>query len=414
MCNTSGPDLDVVDEVTGACNVGGAIRMRGYSPSQRETSGFTLHSAIIVGADGTRFLNEAYLPDHGYMDFHGRKIVAPYSLPAYVVFDQDAFQYPVYPIWDNTQKLDEGVIVAADTIDELAVLLGLPEGSLEATVVACNEACAQGVDVLFGRAAEYLLPLSETGPYYAIELKPTFVNTMGGPRHNTRAEIVDVDGNPIPHLYGAGECGSMWSNIYPGGGNLTECIAFGRIAGANAALAKDDVVRDRLVGENQIVDFTGELPVFEPGADNEFIGVANGIGGKLYVEVVVDGDAMVACEVLHHFETPGIGSAAVAQMPGRILEAQSAEVDGVTGATATSNAVKAAVADALVQAGIASQAGSGVCRVSAAIAPTTPTETSVQTFMLTPSSTSENDELKTAVLATPTTNSHTSRHNHEA
>lgn len=353
MCNTSGPDLDVVDESTGSCYVGGSIRMRGYSASPRESSGFTLHSAIIVGADGTRFLNEAYLPDHGFMDFHGRKIVSQYSLPAYVVFDQEAFQYPVYPIWDNQEKLEEGVIVSAETLDELGALIGLPEGSLSTTVASYNDACAQGEDALFGRDPEYLLPIAENGPYYAIELKPTFVNTMGGPRRNTQAQIVDVKGNPIPHLYGAGECGSMWSNVYPGGGNLTECIAFGRIAGANAASVKDDVVQEALMDGEQTVDFTVELPSFEPEADNEFIGIGEGIGGKIYVKIVVDGSTFTSCEVLHNYETPGIGSIAVDELPARILEAQSTDVDGVTGATASSNAIKAAVDDALAQAGMA-------------------------------------------------------------
>jgi succinate dehydrogenase/fumarate reductase flavoprotein subunit len=47
--------------------------------------------------------------------------------------------------------------------------------------------------------------------------------------------VLDAWGNPIKGLYGAGELGSMWSRNYPGAGNLTEVLAFGRIAGRNAA-----------------------------------------------------------------------------------------------------------------------------------------------------------------------------------
>ncbi len=43
------------------------------------------------------------------------------------------------------------------------------------------------------------------------------------------------DNPPIPRLYSAGELGSVWGMLYQGGGNIAECIAFGRIAGANAA-----------------------------------------------------------------------------------------------------------------------------------------------------------------------------------
>ena len=43
---------------------------------------------------------------------------------------------------------------------------------------------------------------------------------------------------PIPHLYAAGELGSMWGNIYQGATNNAECIVFGRLAGRNAAKEK--------------------------------------------------------------------------------------------------------------------------------------------------------------------------------
>jgi succinate dehydrogenase/fumarate reductase flavoprotein subunit len=40
---------------------------------------------------------------------------------------------------------------------------------------------------------------------------------------------------PIPRLFSAGELGSIWSALYPGAGNLTEAVVFGRVAGASAA-----------------------------------------------------------------------------------------------------------------------------------------------------------------------------------
>jgi succinate dehydrogenase/fumarate reductase flavoprotein subunit len=47
--------------------------------------------------------------------------------------------------------------------------------------------------------------------------------------------VIDVNGNPIKRLYSAGELGSIWGILYPGGGNVTEALSFGRIAGRNAA-----------------------------------------------------------------------------------------------------------------------------------------------------------------------------------
>ena len=81
-------------------------------------------------------------------------------------------------------------------------------------------------------------PLDETGPYYAIKLYPTLLNTQGGPKKNVNGQVMDVNNNPIPRLYAAGELGSMWGNIYQGACNNAECIVFGRLAGRAAAAEK--------------------------------------------------------------------------------------------------------------------------------------------------------------------------------
>ena len=47
--------------------------------------------------------------------------------------------------------------------------------------------------------------------------------------------VLDAFGQPIPGLYAAGECGSVFGHLYMSGGNLAECFIGGRIAGRNAA-----------------------------------------------------------------------------------------------------------------------------------------------------------------------------------
>jgi predicted oxidoreductase len=111
-------------------------------------------------------------------------------------------------------------------------LLKLPAGSLDQTVARWNAQCAAGSDSDFGRT-KMLAPF-DSGPYYAVELSPSMLNTQGGPRRNKHAQIVRPDGTPIPRLYSAGEMGSMYSYLYQGTGNIGECFAFGRIAGRNA------------------------------------------------------------------------------------------------------------------------------------------------------------------------------------
>ena len=131
-------------------------------------------------------------------------------------------------------EIDRGWITAAPTLEQLGARIGLDPPSLVSTVGLYNAACADGTDREFGRPSDTLLPLANS-PFYAIKLWPTLLNTQGGPRHNARAEVLNTRGQPISGLYCAGELGSLWNRIYPGGGNITEALACGRIAGRNAA-----------------------------------------------------------------------------------------------------------------------------------------------------------------------------------
>jgi succinate dehydrogenase/fumarate reductase flavoprotein subunit len=75
----------------------------------------------------------------------------------------------------------------------------------------------------------------DEAPFYAIPVWPALFNTQGGPRRSARAEAVGTSGTPIPGLFSAGELGSIWASLYPGAGNVTETLVFGRIAGRSAA-----------------------------------------------------------------------------------------------------------------------------------------------------------------------------------
>ena len=81
-------------------------------------------------------------------------------------------------------------------------------------------------------------------------------------------------------------------------------------------------------------------------------GVGQGIDGEVVVQVVADASRIYSVEVLKQNETQGIGSVAVEQLPGRIVESNSILVDGITGATVTSTAIKTAVREALTKAGL--------------------------------------------------------------
>ena len=81
-------------------------------------------------------------------------------------------------------------------------------------------------------------------------------------------------------------------------------------------------------------------------------GSGKGIDGDVVVQVEADATTLYSIEVLEQNETPGIGSVAVEQLPGAMVEANSILVDGISGATVTSDAIKTAVREALTSAGL--------------------------------------------------------------
>ena len=114
--------------------------------------------------------------------------------------------------------------------------MGLPPEQLRQTIDDYNAACAAGVDEAEGRPAWTLVPLDKP-PYYGVSWEYTIMYTCGGPRRDERAQILHVRGEPIRNLYGAGEMSSTYSRLNDAGMMIADALAFGRIAGANAAVA---------------------------------------------------------------------------------------------------------------------------------------------------------------------------------
>ena len=85
-------------------------------------------------------------------------------------------------------------------------------------------------------------------------------------------------------------------------------------------------------------------------ADGTYDGAANGMNGEVAVSVTIEGGAITAVEVTSHNETAGISDPAIEDLPGAIVEAQSAEVDTIAGCTMTSNAIIEGVKIALSKA----------------------------------------------------------------
>ncbi|WP_294520355.1 FAD-dependent oxidoreductase [uncultured Pseudoflavonifractor sp.] len=87
--------------------------------------------------------------------------------------------------------------------------------------------------------------------------------------------------------------------------------------------------------------------IYTPGT---YEATAKGYGGDVTVTMTFDANSITNVEIVGDSETAGVGSNAVEQMPQQILDAQSSEVDGVSGATFTSTAVRTAAANCIAQA----------------------------------------------------------------
>jgi succinate dehydrogenase/fumarate reductase flavoprotein subunit len=131
------------------------------------------------------------------------------------------------------------------------------EANLRASVARFNELAVAAVDADFGRGATpierafnelftggirdernpLMYPLSERGPYYATIIVPAALDTKGGPRVNPRAQVLDAAGEPIPGLFGAGNCiaSPAGKSYWAAGATIGPAVTFGYLAGRNAA-----------------------------------------------------------------------------------------------------------------------------------------------------------------------------------
>jgi 3-oxosteroid 1-dehydrogenase len=224
--------------------------------------------SIFINKFGSRFTNERFkMHTFGYelINYDCYAMAYP-KIPFYWIFDEKRRQMASLTMnrsginappggvmgkrfyqWsaDNTKEIEKGWIMKSGTIEGLVKQIQadpdnnglLTDGALPATVKKYNSFCKARDDQDFHKSDKFLQPI-EDAPYYAVKLWPGGPNTQGGPQRNSRAQVLRVDRNPIPRLYAAGELGSVWGMMYQGGGNIAECIAFGRIAGANASTEK--------------------------------------------------------------------------------------------------------------------------------------------------------------------------------
>jgi hypothetical protein len=223
-----------------------------------------------------------------FVDKHGRRVVnekLPYNELAQEFFRWDpvAGEYPnlvLVQVWDQRSQdhsasdeygrlivppgTDDAHVIRGDTLEGLSVAIaerleryvGATGGvrasasfaeNLRASVARFNELAAHGVDEDFGRGERVvqqlfngdvreepgrenptMWPLAGEGPYYAALVTGGTLDTKGGPKTTTEARVVDDMDEPIPGLYGVGNCVASASRraYWAGGATIGPMIAF--------------------------------------------------------------------------------------------------------------------------------------------------------------------------------------------
>jgi succinate dehydrogenase/fumarate reductase flavoprotein subunit len=322
---------------------------------------------VIVGLGGSRFMNEAAENRHGRIDIGGRWISTPMPLPSYSVHDAERLASGAKfmgSFSDNyVDEIANGKVITGATLEELAENIRASNNGEDApafdtddfvaSINAYNKRYDAGEDADYGRPFATMAPV-RTGPFYALKIGPTYFNTMGGPRRNKYGQVINVDGYPIEGLFSAGELGSIFCDMYNGGGNLGETMVFGRISGQNAAARAQGQFTSAsekvTVWQGPEDEPYGETMLSGTFKDGTYEGTGTGFINKITVSVTVSGGAVTGIEIVSSSETATLGGTALADYTAAIVEKQSFDVDAVSTATNTLYGLEEAVNNALSKA----------------------------------------------------------------
>ncbi|MBB0995582.1 3-oxosteroid 1-dehydrogenase [Dietzia maris] len=223
----------------------------------------SLPCSFMVNSRGERFMNES-LPyvEAGHKMYGGEFGQAPAgqegtpgeNVPAWIIFDQEyknrylfaglQAKQPLPRKWLETENFHK-----ADTLAELAGLIGVPAEALERTAEKFNGFAAKGVDEDFSRGESgydhyYGDPTNKPNPslgpvrkapFYAAKMVPGDLGTKGGANTDVHGRVLREDGSVIEGLYAAGNASSpVMGHTYAGpGATIGPAMVFGYLAVEN-------------------------------------------------------------------------------------------------------------------------------------------------------------------------------------
>lgn len=208
---------------------------------------------LMVNRLGKRFMNEEQAQNTTYL---ANAILHQKQKMSYSIVDSSIVKYYIRNGVDvvslvrpdpDVSDFYEGVRIAsqkesdnfavADSIEELAVKIGIDPAALRKTVDDYNDFC-DGADEEFFKDRKYLRPIYKA-PFYAVKFRAGGYGTVGGIRINENCEVCNADFEPIPGLYAAGaDACNIYDDSYMfllPGNSMGFAVNTGRIAGMSAA-----------------------------------------------------------------------------------------------------------------------------------------------------------------------------------
>ena len=188
---------------------------------------------IMVNQKGKRFVNE-----FAERDTLAKAAIANGGL-FYLIAD-DKIKDTAYNTTQESldAQVEAGTLFRDNTLEGLAKQIGMDPDTLVETIKTYNSYVDQGSDPEFHKNVLGLK--CEVGPFYATPRKPAIHHTMGGLVIDTKARVLNKQGEPIKGLYSAGEnAGGIHAGNRLGGNSLADIFTFGRIA-ANTAFEENN------------------------------------------------------------------------------------------------------------------------------------------------------------------------------
>jgi 3-oxosteroid 1-dehydrogenase len=208
---------------------------------------------MMVDAGGTRYVNEAtdYVVVGNTMYAHHRVSAC---VPSWLIMDdqhRSKYAWAGQPPGKTPRHwIQQGYMITADTLVELAKRCGIDPAGLTAQAARFNRYAETGVDEQFGRgrsawdryfADPTCAPNPSLGsivkpPFYAVKIFPGDVGTSGGILTDEHARALRTDGSVVPGLYAVGNAtANVMGQAYPGAGaSIAPSVVFGWIAARHA------------------------------------------------------------------------------------------------------------------------------------------------------------------------------------